>query len=81
MNIIDIVNPYRYISQTEYMSIWMYLFETFLQGFWARVGAVVFLILAFWFGVRRQSFYLGFIFFILTVFMTYAGGLLIKLIF
>ena len=80
MNIIDLLNPHNYISNIEYVHIWKYLFETFLQGFWARICAVVFLILAFWFGVRRQSFYLGFLFFVLSVFVTYAGGILIKLI-
>lgn len=77
---IDIFNPMRYVTPHGYASLWRLLFRTVLEGFWVRVFAAVFLILAFWFGVYRQKFISGIIFFIVSIFITYLGGI-IKFIF
>ncbi|RMD59385.1 MAG: hypothetical protein D6828_01560 [Nitrospirae bacterium] len=78
MEFFDHINPLNFIQPDKYFSIWRYLFSTIFNGFWARVFAVVFLVLAFWFGVRRQSFQLGCIFFLLAVLVTY-GGIVLRI--
>lgn len=72
---LDYFNPLRYMTTKEYVSIWDMLFSTFLMGFWSRFFASSSLILTFWCGVVRQKIALAIIFFSLTVFFTYFGGM------
>ena len=70
----DWLNPLKYMSENEYQGFWQMVYYNLFHGFWARFFAVLFLLLAFWFGVRRQNIYMGLIFFIGTVFFVYLGG-------
>lgn len=72
----EMLNPLRYFTHNEYQSLWSALFATILHGFWAKTFAVLFLFLAFWFGVRRQRFQLGLLYFMLSVMMTYGATVL-----
>lgn len=78
MELLDALNPLRHFSEGEYVSFWQALFASVLEGFWARAIAGTCLFLAFWFGVRRQRFQLGLMFFALTLFITY-GAVLVAL--
>ncbi|MEM2991357.1 MAG: hypothetical protein QXQ02_09280 [Halobacteria archaeon] len=75
MDFVDRLNPLNYVKPSEYTSIWTMLFRTILEGFWARLFAIVFLFLAFWFGVYRQRFIPGITFFVLSILVTYFGGI------
>ena len=74
-NFLEYLNPLRYFTHDEYVSFWQMLFQTVLNGFWARALSVASLILAFWFMARRQNIPM-FLFFISMAFITaYLGGL------
>lgn len=75
VDFVDRLNPLNYVKPSEYTSIWTMLFRTVLEGFWARLFALVFLFLAFWFGVYRQRFIPGITFFVLSILVTYFGGI------
>jgi hypothetical protein len=75
MDIITKTNPLTYVGEKEYEAYWQMLFSTVLSGFWARALAVLFLVLAFWFGVRRQQVVVGFWFLVLALVMAYGGSL------
>jgi len=70
------INPLSYLSFEEYSASWRFLFSTLLQGFLGRLLAFSFLILSFWFGVRRRNFAVAFSFFILALLFTYGAPLL-----
>lgn len=72
--LLDYLNPLKRFTEAEYLSMWQTLFSTVLSGFWARFAACVFLILSFWFGVRRQNFFTGLAFFLLAMAVTYSAG-------
>jgi hypothetical protein len=76
MDFLEFLNPLKYFSHEGYQSFWRTLFATVLQGFWARLFAASFLFLAFWFGVRRQRFQIGFAYFVISVAMTYGATVL-----
>ncbi len=76
MDFLELLNPLKYFSQAEYISFWQHLFATLLSGFWARLIAALCLIFSFWFGVYRRRLGLSVLFFILTVLISYLGGLL-----
>ena len=59
-----------------YTSLWQHLFSTLLQGFWGRLLALSFLLLSFWFGVRRRNFAAAAAFFVLALLVTYGAPLL-----
>ncbi len=59
-----------------YANMWHYLFSTLLQGFWGRLLALSFLVLSFWFGVRRRNFAAAAAFFVLALLVTYGAPLL-----
>ena len=59
-----------------YATMWQYLFSTLLQGFWGRLLALSFLVLSFWFGVRRRNFAAAAAFFALALLVTYGAPLL-----
>ncbi len=75
MDLIDALNPLRHFTEGEYISFWQALFATILEGFWARICAGSCLFLTFWFGVRRQRFQIGLIFFALTLLIAYGSVL------
>lgn len=72
----DQVNPLKYVTSDSYAASWQSLFSTLLQGFWGRLLALAFLILSFWFGVRRRNFAMALSFFILALLVTYGAPLL-----
>ncbi len=74
-NLIDWLNPLKRFTEDEYTAFWQVLFDTAFSGFWAKLIAAVFLLLSFWFGVRRQNFATGFAFFLIAVAITYSAGI------
>ena len=75
-NFIEYFNPLKYFTYEQYISFWKMLFQTVLNGFWARALSATSLFLAFWFMARRQNIPM-FIFFISMAFITaYLGGIL-----
>ncbi len=76
MNFFEAINPLSHFSEGEYFYFWQMLFVTVLEGFWAKMLAGVFLLMAFWFGVRRQRFQRGLIFFGLSCLVTYGAAIL-----
>lgn len=72
----DWLNPLNWMTPSEYYNLWTYVYYSLFHGFWARFFSVVFLLLAFWFGVRRQNIMFGLFFFGLTVLIVYLGGFL-----
>lgn len=76
MDFLDLFNPLRHFSQTEYFSFWQYLFATLLYGFWARLIALISILFSFWFGVYRRRPGIGALFFGIAVFVSYFGGVL-----
>ncbi len=74
--ILDTLNPLKHVSQAGYTGFWATMFQTFLSGIWARIFAGAFLFMAFWLGVYRRQFGLGIFLFVLSVFVTYLGGVI-----
>jgi hypothetical protein len=55
MNPFDLINPLKHIPQDQYVSWWQVAFATIFSGFWARVIAVVLLILTIWLMTKKQA--------------------------
>lgn len=72
----DYFNPFKYVPADQYVSFWRALFATIFEGVFARIFAVSFLVLAFWTGVYRQRIGSGATFFVLSLVVTYFGGVL-----
>ena len=70
------MNPVRYITGESYAEHWRHAFATVLQGFWGRLLALSFLVLSFWFGVRRRNFAAAAALFVLALLVTYGAPLL-----
>lgn len=79
MDWIERFNPFRYVSSEAYLRFWDYLFSTVLQGFWARLFAVIFFVLALYVGLRRQNIRGAVIFYIFAFLLAYAGGIYVFL--
>jgi hypothetical protein len=79
-NILDYINPLKYMSHEQYILIWGHLFNTVLQGFWAKLIASSSLFLAFFLGVYRQKLVMGVVLYALAVAIAY-GGFIVKTIF
>ena len=73
---IDNLDPTKHVSQEKYLEFWQVLFSTVLQGVWAKVLASAALFLAFWFGVRKQQFMMGIVFFFISILFAYGGTIL-----
>ena len=73
VHFIDYLNPLTYMSHTQYLSLWRVLFETVLQGFWAKLFASSALFLAFFIGVYRQRIVAGILLFFVAVTIAYGG--------
>jgi hypothetical protein len=78
MDFFSYINPLKHFNEGQYISFWQMLFATLLQGFWAKFLATGSLILAFWFGVRRQRFVIGVIFFFCAISLAY-GAVVLKI--
>jgi hypothetical protein len=76
VDFLEHLNPLRHVTTGRYLDIWQSLFSTLLQGFWGRLFAVSFLLLSFWFGVRRRNFAMGAAFFALSLTFTYGAQFL-----
>ncbi|GMT42650.1 MAG: hypothetical protein IEMM0002_1061 [bacterium] len=74
-NLIDWLDPLKRFTESEYAAFWQTLFDTVLNGFWAKLIAAAFLLLSFWFGVRRQNFATGLVFFLIAMAFTYSAGI------
>ncbi|MEM1672538.1 MAG: hypothetical protein QXX12_03660 [Nanopusillaceae archaeon] len=74
MDWIEYFNPFRYVSSEKYISFWSYLMHNVLQGFWARLIAVIFFVLALYVGLRRQNVRGAVIFYLLAFLVAYIGG-------
>ena len=76
MSWMDYLNPLSWMSPQQYLGFWQMLFSTLFLGLWSRLLAMSLLILAFWFGVRRRSFIMGFWCFAAATLLAYGGALL-----
>jgi len=76
MDALDYLDPLKHFTPDEYVSFWSLLFHTILQGFWARLLALAALVSSFWYGVRRQQFFVGLSFFIISLVITYGAWVL-----
>jgi hypothetical protein len=72
---LDYLNPLKYVSQDQYLSIWQLLFAGLLQGFWARLIAWSCMVFAFYFGVIRQNVGFAIVLFGGAIFITYCGAI------
>jgi len=75
MSLVNFFNPLQYVSSEKYAEFWNYLFHTVFYGFWARLFAVVFLIIGLWLAVRRQRLGPAAVFYLLSFIITYGGGI------
>ncbi len=73
-NVLDYLNPLRYVSHDQYVSIWQLLFASVLHGFWARLIAWSCLVFAFIFGVVRQNIGFAIVLFAIAICVTYCGA-------
>ncbi len=73
---IDFINPLTYMSHSQYMAVWRTLFETVLEGFWAKLFASSALFLAFFVGVYRQRIVAGVFLFFVSIAIAYGGCIL-----
>lgn len=70
------INPLHYWGMSEYTGFWARLFDTVLRGFWGRFFAASCILLAFYFGVRRQRIAAGLWFVCMAAFLIYGGAVL-----
>lgn len=75
MDWVDYFNPFRYVSSEKYISFWSYLVNEVLQGFWARLLAVIFFVLALYVGLRRQNVRGAVILYLIAFGIAYIGGI------
>jgi len=75
MDVVNFFNPLHYVSSEKYAEFWGYLFHTIFCGFWARLFAVVFLVMGLWLAVRRQRLGPAVLFYLLSFIITYGGGI------
>jgi len=75
---LDYINPEHYVTTEQYRSIWQQVIELMLMGIWARFLAGAFILLAFYFMVRRQRYQMGVVCVIMAALVIY-GGTLLKL--
>ncbi len=73
---VDFFNPFRYVRPDEYINFWYWMINTLLQGFWSRVIAVIFFVLALWVSIRRHNFRQAMIFYLLSFLWAYGGGII-----
>ncbi len=78
-DILQRLNPLRYITGPDYAILWKSLFATVLQGFWGRFLAATLLFLSFWLGVRRRNFAMATLYFGLALLVTFGTPLLMLL--
>lgn len=79
-NVLEYLNPLRYVSHDQYIFFMKNLFNTLLHGFWSKLFATSSLFLAFFFGVYRQRIATGVSLYFLAIFIAYGGGI-VKLLF
>ena len=63
------------LTSDGYTSFWYTMFVTIFSGFWSKFAAVILLILSFWYGVRKRNMRMASAFFVLTIIITYSGGI------
>lgn len=73
---LDALNPLSHTTSDNYTHFWQILFSTMLEGFWGRFFAFVFLILSFWFGVRRRNVMVGVALFGMSLLITVGAPLM-----
>jgi hypothetical protein len=56
---LSVLNPLHHTTSDHYTQFWQVMFSTMLEGFWGRFFAFLFLLLSFWFGVRRRNVMIG----------------------
>ena len=79
MNFLDFFNPFKYFNANAYEHFFVWLFATLFNGWLARVLGFLFLILAYWFWIRREQMARGIGFLIMAFIMGY-GWVLFRLI-
>jgi len=76
---VDIFNPFKWVKPDEYVNFWYWILNNVLQGFWAKLFAVIFFVLAMYVGVRRQNYRQAFFFYLLSFLFAYGGGIVLFL--
>lgn len=74
-DLIDLLNPATYMDPAVYLTWWRLLLGTLLTGWVARGLASVCLFYSFWYGVYKQKFIIGLVFFLLTMGVAYGASL------
>jgi hypothetical protein len=73
---LNALNPLHHTTSSNYTHFWQVMFSTILEGFWGRLFAFIFLILSFWFGVRRRNIMIGVVLFGMSLLITIGAPLM-----
>lgn len=65
-----------YQPDREYIELWRYILGTLLNGFWIRFFAAFSVATGMWLMVVRRNIIGGFIFFIVSLVLTYLPGVI-----
>ena len=77
---VEVINPIRHVGEGKYAEIWQKLFATLLDGFWARLLFIIFVLAAIFFGIRRRNPQAAALCAIFAALIAFGGGIL-KLVF
>jgi hypothetical protein len=72
---VERINPMHSIGEAEYSAIWKKLFATLLNGFWVHIFFFLFLLAAYWVGVRQRNPGLAAIFVACAAILAFGGGI------
>lgn len=72
----DWLDPLKYITPSQYDSLWNYILRVLLDGFWMRLFAVATFGTSLWVLIMRRNIAAASIFFVISVFITYIMGIL-----
>ena len=74
VSLFEYFDPLTYMTEDEYRSMWIGIFNAMFHGTLARVGAIICLFYAFWYGTYKQKLGLGIMFFVFTTCFAYLGS-------
>jgi hypothetical protein len=74
-DLIELFNPATYMDPEAYLAWWRMALSTVLTGWLARVLASVGLFYSFWYGVYKQRFSIGLVFFLATMAVAYGASI------
>ncbi|MEW6542495.1 MAG: hypothetical protein AB1411_02665 [Nitrospirota bacterium] len=74
-NLIEWFNPAYYGDPEAYLAWWQSVLDTLFTGMTARLLASVMLFYSFWYGVYKQRFAVGMVFFLAAYALAYGASL------